>query len=88
MRLAIHVARMGDMRNAYELLVWESEGTRPLERFSSRWEDNIKLDIREVGWEAVDWIYSAHGRDQVAGSCEHGIGLPNSIKGRGFLISW
>ena len=44
-----HVARMGDRRDAYRVLVREPEGKRPLERPSRRWEDNIKMDLQEVG---------------------------------------
>jgi hypothetical protein len=50
LRWAGHVARMGERRGAYRALVGKPEGTRPLERPRSRWEDNIKMDIREVGW--------------------------------------
>jgi hypothetical protein len=45
---------MGDMRDAYKTLVREPERKRPLGRSSRRWEDNIRKDVREIGWEAVD----------------------------------
>jgi hypothetical protein len=50
LRWAGHVARMGERRGAYRTLVGKREGRRPLERPRRRWEDNIKMDIREVGW--------------------------------------
>jgi hypothetical protein len=50
MRWAVHVARMGEKRNAYRLLVGRPEGRRPLGRPRRRWLDNIRMDIVEVGW--------------------------------------
>jgi hypothetical protein len=50
MRLAGNVARMADKRGAYRILVGRPEGRRPLGRPRRRWEDNIKMDFREVGW--------------------------------------
>jgi hypothetical protein len=46
----------GEKRNAYRLLVGKPEGKRPLGRPRRRWVDNIKMDLREVGWGDVDWI--------------------------------
>jgi hypothetical protein len=64
MRWAGHVARMGTTRNAYRKLVGKSEGKRPLGRPRHRWVDNIKMDLREIGWNGVDWIELAQDRDQ------------------------
>jgi hypothetical protein len=50
MRWAGHVARMGEGRGAYRILVGRPEGRRPLGRPGRRWEDNINMDLREVGW--------------------------------------
>jgi hypothetical protein len=50
LRWAGHVARMGERRGAYKALVGKPEGRRPLGRPRRRWEDNIKMDLREVGW--------------------------------------
>jgi hypothetical protein len=50
LRLAGHVARMGERRGAYRALVGKPEGRKPLGRSRHRWEDNIKMDLREVGW--------------------------------------
>jgi hypothetical protein len=47
-----------------ERLVRKPEGKRPLGRPGSRWVDNIKIDLREIGWDGVDWIYLAQDRDQ------------------------
>jgi hypothetical protein len=52
LRWAEHVARMGERRGAYRVLVGKPEGRRPLGRPRRRWEDNIKMDLREVGWGA------------------------------------
>jgi hypothetical protein len=49
MRWAKHVARMGEDRGVYRVLVGKPEGKRPLGRSSRRWEDNIKMDLQEVG---------------------------------------
>jgi hypothetical protein len=57
MRLARHVERMGDTRNAYDIFVRKTEGKRPLGRHRRRWEDNIRMYLRERGWEGVDWIH-------------------------------
>jgi hypothetical protein len=55
MRWAGHVARMGETRNAYRILVGKPEGKRPLGRPRRRWVDNIKIDLREIGWDGVVW---------------------------------
>jgi hypothetical protein len=55
---------MGDKRNSYRRLVGKPEGKRSLRRHRSRWVDNIKMDLREIGWDAVDWIDLAQDRDQ------------------------
>jgi hypothetical protein len=64
MRWAGHVARMGEKRNAYRILVGNPEGKSPLGRPRRRWVDNIKMDIRETGWDGGDWIDLAQDRDQ------------------------
>jgi hypothetical protein len=51
MRCAGHVASMGEMRNSYKMLVRKPEGKRPLRRPRCRWEDNIRMGLREIGWE-------------------------------------
>jgi hypothetical protein len=47
---------MGETRNAYRILVGKPEGKRPLESPRRRWVDGIKMDLREIGWDCVDWI--------------------------------
>jgi hypothetical protein len=47
---------MGKKRNAYRILVGKPEIKRPLERPRHRWVDNIKMDIKEIGWGGMDWI--------------------------------
>jgi hypothetical protein len=47
---------MGAKRNAYRILVRKPEEMRPLGRPRRRWVDNIKMDLREIGWDGVDWI--------------------------------
>jgi hypothetical protein len=57
-------ANMGEMRNAYKLLVGKPEGKRPLGRTRCKWEDNGRTDLREM-WEGVEWICLAQDRDQL-----------------------
>ncbi|KAJ4445754.1 hypothetical protein ANN_12439 [Periplaneta americana] len=64
LRWAGHVARMGESRNAYRMLVGRPEGKRPLGRPRRRWEDNIKMELREVGYDDRDWINLAQDREQ------------------------
>jgi hypothetical protein len=56
MRLAEHVACIGEGRNLYSVLVGKPEGKWPLGRPRRRWEDNIKVDLQEVGSGGMDWI--------------------------------
>jgi hypothetical protein len=64
MRWAGHAARMGEKRNTYRILVGNPEGKRPLGRPRCRWVDNIKMNLREIGWDGIDWIDLAQNRDQ------------------------
>jgi hypothetical protein len=64
MRMAGHVARMGEKRNAYRLLVGKPKGKRPLGKPRCSWVDNIKMDLREMVWDGMDWIDLAQDRDQ------------------------
>jgi hypothetical protein len=54
-----------EMRNAYKVLTGKPEGKTPLGRPRSRWENNIKIDVRELGWENVDWMHLVYGRDRL-----------------------
>jgi hypothetical protein len=54
---------MGEGRNVYRVLLGKPEGKRPLDRPRHRWEDEIKMDLREIGWGDVEWIQLAEDRD-------------------------
>jgi hypothetical protein len=56
---------MGEKRNAYRILVGKPEGRRLLRRPRRRWLDNIKIDLREIGWDGVDWVDLAQDDDTV-----------------------
>jgi hypothetical protein len=77
MRLAGHLSRMGEKRNAYRLLVGKPEGKRPLGRSIHRWADNIKMDLVVVGLGGVCWIGLAQNKYS---SCEIGNEPSGSIK--------
>jgi len=64
MRWAGHVARMGEGEGVHRVLVRKSEGKRPLGRPRYRWEDNIKMDLREVGGSCGDWMELAQYRER------------------------
>jgi hypothetical protein len=64
MRWAGDVARKGEKRNAYRILVGKPEGKRPLVRPRCRRVDNIKMGLGEIGWDGVDWIDLAQDRDE------------------------
>jgi len=64
MRWARHVARMGESRGVYRVLVGKPEGKRPLGTPRRRWEDNIKMDVQEVGCGGMDWIELAQDRER------------------------
>jgi hypothetical protein len=55
---------MGEKRNAFRFLVGKPEGKRPLGRPRRRWEDNIRMDLRNIGWGGMDWIDLVQDRDQ------------------------
>jgi hypothetical protein len=62
MRWAEHVARMEEGRGVYRILTGKPEGKRPLGRHRRGWEDNIKMDLREIGMDGANWIQLAQGR--------------------------
>jgi hypothetical protein len=76
---------MGERRGTCWALVRKPEGRRPLGRPRRRWEDNIKMDLREVGCGSADWINLAQDRVQVAGFCVYGDEPSGSIKCGEFL---
>ncbi|KAJ4429775.1 hypothetical protein ANN_21979 [Periplaneta americana] len=93
---------MGESRNAYRVLVGRPEGKRPLGRPRRRWEDNIKMDLREVGYDDREWINLAQDRDQWRAYVRAAMNLrcrlsrPESIdvdsfsglRGRGLLVGF
>jgi hypothetical protein len=64
MRWAGHVARMGEDRGVYRVMVGKHEGKSPLGRPRRRWDDNIKMDLQEVGGGRGDWMGLAEDRDR------------------------
>ena len=64
MRWGGHVARNVERRGVYRVLVGKFEGKRPLGRTRCRWEDNIKMDLQEVGYGGMDWIELAQDMDR------------------------
>jgi hypothetical protein len=76
MRWEDHVARMGEKRNAYRLLVGKPEGRRPLGRPRRRWVDNVRMDLGEVGWGVVDWIGLAQDRNRWRALVNSVLNLP------------
>ncbi|KAJ4449269.1 hypothetical protein ANN_00667 [Periplaneta americana] len=80
LRWAGHVARMGESRNAYRVLVGRPEGKRPSGKPRRRWEDNIKMDLREVEYDDRDWINLAQHRDRWQAYVRPGNEPPGSLK--------
>jgi len=64
LRWAGHVGRIGERRGVYRVLVGKREGKKPVGRPRRRWEDNIKMDLQEVGCGGMDWIMLAQDRDR------------------------
>jgi hypothetical protein len=84
MRWSGHVACMGEGRGVYRVLVGRTEGKRPLGKPRRRWEDNIKMDIREIeidGGTGFSWL----GIGSRGGFCEHGNEPSGSIKKSGYF---
>jgi hypothetical protein len=75
----------GERRGVYRVLVGKPERRRSLGRLRRRWEDNIKMDLREVGWGGTDWINLAQDRDRWWTLVNMVMNLPSSIKCREFL---
>jgi hypothetical protein len=62
---------MREVRNAYNILVEKPVGKRPLGKYWRRWEGNIRMDLRKIGSEGVDWIHLARGRDKIVDSFQY-----------------
>jgi len=85
MRCAGHVARMGESRGVYRVFVWKPEGKRAVRRPTHRWEQNIKMDLQEVGYVGTDWSTVAQNRDTWQALMKAVMNLQGSIKCREFL---
>jgi hypothetical protein len=83
MRWSGHVARIGEERGVQRVLVGKPEGKRPLGRPRRRWEDNMKLDLRDVGGGRGDWMELAQDRDGWRAIVSTVKNIPGSIKIRG-----
>jgi hypothetical protein len=82
------VARMGEDRGVYRVLVGKPEGKRPLGRPRRGWEDNIKMDLQEVGGRGFCGLNGVgSGWGQVAGTCGYGEGFSSSINAGNYLTS-
>jgi hypothetical protein len=64
MRMGGACNTIGEKKNAYRIFVGKPKGKRPVGKPRRRWVDNIKMDLREIGWDRVDWINMAQDRDQ------------------------
>ena len=70
---------MEEGRSAFKILTGKSTGKRPLGSPRRRWEDNIRMDLKEIGINAGNWVDSAQDRNYLEGRCEFGIVPPGSI---------
>jgi hypothetical protein len=87
MKWAGHVACMGENRNVHRVLVEKPEGKRPLGRPRCKWEDNIKMDLQEVGRGRGDWMELAQDRVRWRALGGYSEGLSGSINAGNFLTS-
>jgi predicted small integral membrane protein len=78
---------MNSKINVYRVLMGKSEGKTPLKRFKHRWEDNIKMDLRQIGWCVVDWINLAQDRNQWWALVNTVINLRDSLHFGNFFSS-
>jgi hypothetical protein len=85
MRWVGHVVRMGYAKNEYSFLVGKPERKRSLGKQRGKWEDNIRMDLRDMMWEGLDRIHLAQDRDQWRKSCDHDNESSGTIKGEEFL---
>jgi hypothetical protein len=90
---AERIAHMREMRRSYKFLVGKPERKRPLEILRRRWEDNIKMDLKEIEWEDMDWTYLVqsgyHYMKHVSG-CESisGIQMDHGFSSRSLSLSY
>jgi hypothetical protein len=88
MGLKRHVERMGGVRNSYNILVGKPEGRNHSERPRCRWENNIIMDHREIGWGGVNWMRLTQDRDQLRALVNMVTKLRVPYKTRNFLTIW
>jgi hypothetical protein len=86
LRWAGHVARMGEGRGVYRVFIGRPEGERPLGRPRRRWEDNIKMDLREIGIDGANRIRLAQDRVLWRAFVNTVMNLRGSIKKSGFFL--
>jgi len=87
MRWVGHVARMGERRGGYRILLRKPDGKRPLGRPRPRWEDNIQMDLQEVGCGGMDYIELAQDRDRWRALVNAVMNLQVPQNARNFLTS-
>jgi len=87
MRWAGHVARMGERRGVYRVLVGKPEGKRPLGRPRRRWEDNSKMDLQEVGCGGMDWTELTQDKDRWWALVNAEMNIRAPYNGGSFLTS-
>jgi len=87
-RWAGHVARTGEKRDVYRVLVGKPERKRPFARPRRRWENNIKMDLQEVGCGVMDWIELVQGRDRWWALVDSAMNLRVPPYAGNFLSSW
>jgi hypothetical protein len=75
------VAGVGEERNVYKVLMGKPEGNRPFGRPRRRWEDGIRMELREDGWGSVEWIRLSQNRNRSRA-------LANNVMKLGFLEPW
>ena len=83
-----HVARMGVRRSVFRVLEWKPKGKRPLGRPRHRWEDNIKMDLQEVGCGGMDWIELAQDRNRWRALVNAVTNIQSPQNAGNFLNSW
>jgi hypothetical protein len=87
MRWAGNVTRVGEMRNAYKILIGNHEGKRPLGGSRHKREDNVRVNLREIDWEWVNWIHLAQVRNQWRAVLNMVMNLRVPSKAGNFLTS-
>ena len=83
LKWAVHVARMGDSRSALTILTVKSRGKRPLQKPSCRWEDNIRMDPKEISVNTRNWVDSAQDRDYWTASVNVALNHPPAFINHG-----